>query len=107
MTVAWRKLKRKPVEYEFGTTPQSNMVGGSFVHVVRSGPHLGDAAAVMDVPEADLGVSDGAMDGGHGVEEALGDLVEGGVAVGEAEQVAAGQGVEFVGAVADAPVLGE
>jgi hypothetical protein len=61
----------------------------------------------VDVPEVDLGVLDGAVDGWHGVEETLGDLVEGGVAVGEAEQVTGGQGAEFVGAVADAAVLGE
>ena len=39
--------------------------------------------------------------------EALGDLVECHVAVGEAEKVSAGQGAEFVGAVADAAILGQ
>jgi hypothetical protein len=60
----------------------------------------------VDVPEADVGALEGTVDGGHGVEGALGDLVEGDVAVGQAEQVAAAQGAEFVGAVADAPVRG-
>jgi hypothetical protein len=47
------------------------------------------------------------MDGRHGFQEALGDDVKSCVSVREAEQVAVGEGGEFVSAVADAPVLRE
>ncbi len=71
----------------------------------RLWPHLGDAAAFVDVPGPNVRAVYDAVDGGHGFQEALGDDVEGCVAVCEAEQVAAVEGGEFVGAVADALVL--
>lgn len=79
----------------------------SAVPLGLSGPHLADPTVCVDVPEANFGVPYRAVDCRHGVEEALGDLVEGGVAVREADEVAACQGAEFVGAVANAAVLSE
>ena len=57
------------------------------------------------MPEPDVRAVCGAVDGGHGFQEALGDGVERCISVGEAEQVAVREGCEFIRAVADALVL--